>query len=359
MKETSSRNIGSHGQDLNDGSSLGPINDRINAEAVSIVPYSYRTLDRQWLLADSRVIDRPSPELWQVRGTRQIFLNELQSQQVGVGPAISIAPFIPNMDHFKGNSGGRILPIYRDGKNTKWNLLPGFLDLMNQQIAGHVTESMLFSYLAGITAFPAFSESFADDLRQGGVRLPITLQFDLFTEVADLGSTAIELFTYCEKTLNRETVQVTVRIKNGPHIMGEKAAFRGMPESAIYDSESETLHLGELSIGGVAEDVWSYQVSGMPVVKKWIGYRKFSPSTKWSSSLNEIITESWPKAWTEELLDLLHVITQLRNLESKHESLLEKVLAGPLLSNAAVNKAGLLPAPAYMTKPASESDGLL
>ena len=93
--------------------------------------------------------------------------------------------------------------------------------------------------------------------------------------------------------------------------------------------------------------------------KKWVGYRKAKPSAKWSSPLNDIVTETWPKAWTEELLDLLHVITQLRNLESQHETLLERVLSGPLLSNSAIKNAGLLPAPAYMTKPASSSEGLL
>jgi hypothetical protein len=222
-----------------------------------------------------------------------------------------------------------------------------------------VEEAALFSYIVGVAAFPAFSETFAVDLRDGGVRLPITLQSGLFSEVADLGSTAIELFTYCERTLNRTRVQSSVRLKNGPEIVGGRASYRGMPETAIYDPETEILHLGELAIGGVAENVWNYQVSGMNVVKKWIGYRKATPTTRGSSPLNDIVTESWPKAWTDELLDLLHVITQLRDLESRHSSLLKKVLAGPLLSNSSLQKAGLLPAPNFMTKPANPSDGIL
>jgi hypothetical protein len=359
MKETSSRNIGSRGEDLDDGSVLGTINERINAESASIVRYSFRTLDRQWLLADSRVIDRPSPELWKVRGPRQVFFNELQSQQIGSGPALSLAPYIPNMDHFKGNSGGRILPVFRDKKNSVWNLLPGLMDLLNQHLSKSINEATLFSYISGITAFPAFSSRFTDDLREGGVRVPVTLDRVLLMEVADLGSTAIELFTYGEKTLNREKVRSSVRLKNGPHVVGARAVPREMPESAVYDSDSETLHLGDLVVGGVSESVWNYQVSGMHVVKKWVGYRKANPSAKWSSPLNDIVTETWPKAWTEELLDLLHVITQLRSLESKHEILLDQVLSGPLLSNSAIKNAGLLPAPAHMTKPASASDGLL
>ncbi len=359
MKETSSRTISSTGKDLETNEVLGQLNRGLNRDPVSIVRYSFRTLDRQWLLADSRVIDRPSPELWQVRGTRQIFLNELQSQPVGIGPAISIAPYIPNMDHFKGNSGGRVLPIFRDGENSKWNLLPGLLEILSKGLNVEVKEAALFSYIAGVAAFPAFSETFAVDLRDGGVRLPITLQSDLFSDVADLGSTAIELFTYCEKTLNREQVQSTVRLKIGPNVVGDKAVFRSMPESATYDSENETLHIGELTIGGVAENVWNYQVTGMHVVKKWIGYRKATPTTRGSSPLNDIVAESWPKTWTDELLDLLHVITQLRSLESRHSSLLKKVLAGPVLLNSSLKEAGLLPAPDFMTKPAKPSDGIL
>lgn len=359
LKETDTRSISSRGVDLANGEELGPINMRVNSEPVSIVRSSYRTLDRQYLLADSRVIDRPRPELWQVNGSKQIYFSAMEAHAIGAGPGLTIAPYIPDNDHFKGNSSGWVYPVFRDSKNQEWNLLPGLVEILNDQLSEPIDNAMLFSYIAGVTAFPAFSSHFTNDLRQGGVRLPLTLHFDLFKEVADLGSTAIELFTYCEKTLNKEKVQNSVRLKSGPYVVGDKVTFRGMPESAIYDPESKTLKLGELTIGGVAESVWSYQVSGMPVVKKWIGYRKSSPSTKWSSPLNEIITESWPKAWTEELLDLLHVITQLRTLEPKHESLLEKVLAGPLFSNSSLKKAGLLPAPEYMTKPKTEVDGLL
>jgi hypothetical protein len=300
----------------------------------------------------------PSPELWQVRGPRQIFFTCLNAVPTEAGPTVSIAPYIPDLNYFHGRSG-KVLPVFRDKKNSEWNLLPGLLGLLNKQFSEPISEATLISYVAGITAFPEFSARFTDDLREGGVRIPITLKHDVLLAVSDLGSTAIELFTYCERTLNREKVQSLLRLKDGPQIVGERATPRGMPESVIYDSESESLHLGDLVISGVQENVWNYQVSGMHVIKKWVGYRKAKPSTKPSSPLNEIITETWPKAWTVELLDLLHVITQLRSLESQHEVLLDKVLNGPLLSNSAIKNAGLLPAPAYMTKPASSSGGFL
>jgi hypothetical protein len=64
----------------------------------------------------------------------------------------------------------------------------------------------------------------------------------------------------------------------------------------------------------------------------------------------------WEPRATQELVVS---IAQLRSLESKHEILLAKVLNWPLLSNSAIKNAGLLPAPAHMTKPASASDGFL
>lgn len=359
LKETETRSISSLGVDLATGEELGPINSRINSEPVTIVRCSFRTLDRQYLLADSRVIDRPRPELWDVYGTKQIFFSAMEAHAVGEGPGLSIAAHIPDNDHFKGNSSGWVYPVFRDLSNQEWNLLPGMMVILSEKLNEEISEATLLSYIAGVTAFPGFSARFTDDLREGGVRIPITLDRDVLIEVADLGSTAIELFTYCEKTLNREKVRSSVRLKNGPHVVGARAVPREMPESAVYDSDSETLHLGEIAVGGVPESVWNYQVSGMHVVKKWVGYRKANPSAKWSSPLNDIVTETWPKAWTEELLDLLHVITQLRILEPKHEILLAKVLSGPLLSNSAIKNAGLLPAPAHMTKPASAAHGFL
>ncbi len=358
MKETSSRNVGSHGEDLHSGSRLGPLNDRINSEVVSIVRYAFRTLDRQWLIADSRVIDRPSPELWQVRGPRQVFFNELHSHPIGEGPSIAITALIPNLDHFHGR-GGRVLPVFRDKKNSEWNLLPGLLKVLNNEVDSDINEATLIAYIAGICAFPAFSSRFAKDLKQGGIRIPISLDRELINEVADLGSKAIELFTYCERTLNQETIKSEVRLKNGPSVVGSRSTPTYMPDVGEYDEDAETLCIGDLVIAGVAPSVWNYQVSGMMVVKKWIGYRKASPSTKWSSPLNEIVTESWPKVWTEELLDLLHVVTQLRNLETAHQSLLDRVISGPTLANSSLEAAGLLPPPKHMTKPSVQDRGLL
>lgn len=358
MKETASRTVSSEGEDLDSRAHLGAINQRINSEPASIVRYSFRTLDRQWLLADSRVIDRPSPELWAVRGKKQFFFNQLAAQPTGTGPAVVVAGYVPNMDHFKGNSGGSVLPAFRDANGTLFNILPGLCDLLSKRTGTRVDDGMLVSYIAGLAAFPAFSKRFSGDLREGGVRIPLTLDYDTMRDVSALGSDAIELFTYCERTVGRTQPRKSVRVSDGPRLVGDKNSLRICPDNANYDPELEQIRLGEIVIGNVPASIWAYEVSGMPVVKKWLGYRKAVPTTKWSSPLNEIVTTTWPKVWTEELLDLLNVIAQLRSLENQHEVLLGRVLEGPMLTVQQIKDAGLLPPPLWSTKPASRDGGL-
>lgn len=56
-----------------------------------------------------------------------------------------------------------------------------------------------------------------------------------------------------------------------------------LPERIRYDAESETLHIGEGTFAPVPEAVWTYDVGGMPIIKKWFGYRKASPNSKRTS----------------------------------------------------------------------------
>jgi hypothetical protein len=51
------------------------------------VPYAYRSFDRQWIIPDNRVINRPNPQLWQIRSERQIFLTALSRTSPSSGPA--------------------------------------------------------------------------------------------------------------------------------------------------------------------------------------------------------------------------------------------------------------------------------
>ncbi len=71
-----------------------------------IVRVAYRSLDRQYLILDARVIDRPRPELLEIRADPQIFVSEQHANQINDGPGLTFAALVPDMDHYQGHHGG-------------------------------------------------------------------------------------------------------------------------------------------------------------------------------------------------------------------------------------------------------------
>ena len=68
-----------------------------NATVPSIVPYTYRSFDRQWILADDRLLDRRSPKIWRVHSHRQVYMTSLLSHVLGQGPAAVATAAIPDL----------------------------------------------------------------------------------------------------------------------------------------------------------------------------------------------------------------------------------------------------------------------
>ena len=65
--------------------------------------YAWRSFDRQWIIADGRLMSRPRPDLWRVHGERQVYLTTLFSQFApGPGPAFtsSACATVPDLRSF-------------------------------------------------------------------------------------------------------------------------------------------------------------------------------------------------------------------------------------------------------------------
>jgi len=97
-----------------------------NESHQSIIRYSHRSFDRQYLLADNRLISRPRPNLWQTHNENQIYFATLFSYPLEDGPAITVCPNIPDLDYFRGSAGAKVvMPLYRNVEATDPNILPG------------------------------------------------------------------------------------------------------------------------------------------------------------------------------------------------------------------------------------------
>ena len=132
-----------------------------------------------------------------------------------------------------------------------------------------------------------------------------------------------------------------------------------MPERIRYDEPNRALHVGDGVIAPVAPAVMAFEVSGMPVVKHWFGYRKRKPDGTRSSPLNDIVATTSTPAMTTELLDLLNVLGRCVALAPEQDRLLAKIVAGPLIRVEDLVSSGILPVPnsaKKMPKPEPESD---
>jgi hypothetical protein len=73
------------------------------------VRVGYRSFDRQRVLPDSRLMDRPRRDLWAARIPGNVFVIEQHSHVIKDGPGVVMSALIPDFDYFNARSG-RVLP---------------------------------------------------------------------------------------------------------------------------------------------------------------------------------------------------------------------------------------------------------
>jgi len=318
------------------------------------VRIGYRSFDRQWIIPDKRLINRPNPGLWQVRtAPEQLYLTTVNRTAPTPGPATTATALVPDLHHFHGR-GGRAFPLWLDAAATKPNLVPGLLDHLAGLYGTAPAPTEVFAYLAALLASPAYVATYAADLATPGLRVPLTADAALFAEAVALGAQVLWLHAYGERfgdpAAGRPVGPPRLPPGRRPLVNGAIPHDEaGMPEVIAYDPATCTLAVGAGRITPVEPAVWAYEVSGMRVVKRWFDRRKKDPDGRRSSPLDGLVPTTWDPAWTTELLELLNVLTLLVDLEPAQADLLDRIAAGPLVTVADLTTAGLLPVTARPT----------
>jgi hypothetical protein len=311
---------------------------------------SYRSFDRQWVIPDSRVIDFARPDLWWAVHPDQVFVVEQHSHEIRTGTGMVFAPLVPDMDYFNGR-GGRVLPLrHMDGSA---NLTPRLLTRLSERLGAPVSAEDFVAYLAGVVAHRGFTEQFADELTTPGIRVPLTTDATLWAEAADVGREVVWASTYGRAFADPEQGRPLDNIRYPAGDQRRPLNVKPIPARPLPASIShkgETLHVGDGTFAPVPESVWSYDVGGMQVVKKWFSYRKANPGGRVSSPLDNIHVTEWPHEWTIELNDLLTVLRRLVELEQRQAELLDQIIASPQLTVADLTARGILPVPAKARK---------
>lgn len=302
----------------------------MDAEPPPVERYAYRSFDRQFLLADIRLLSRPRPLLWHAHSNRQVYLTTLLTDPVGGGPAITACASVPDRHHFRGSFGGKTtVPLWRDAAASEANVTPGLLDALGDAYGRDVGAEGLLAYVYAVLACPAYTARFEVELEEPGPRVPITREPKLFAAAVEVGSRLLWLHTYGERFTGegRPAGQVP---------RGKARWTRPVPEDAeryprdfAYDEEASELRVGEGMVAPVARAVYEYDVSGLRIVQSWLGYRMPERAGRSSSPLDQIQPERWTAELNVGLLELLWTLEHTLTLHPKQEALLSEIVAGP------------------------------
>ena len=303
-----------------------------------IVRIGYRSLDRQYLIADARLLHSPS-SLWAGRIPGQVFACEMHTEHPGAGPGLSLTALLPEKHYFNNRGGGgRALPLlHPDGTP---NLPPGLLTALGATLGPGIAAEDVMFYVAGVVAHSSYVEQFDEELRTPGLRVPVTADRTLWDQAVALGQHAVWLQTYGERG-RHPSGAARVRDTPGPHPVYAVPVGTRMPTGLLYDPERETLHLGDGAWTGVTEEARAYTVGGRNVLDSWVAYRRADPAGKRRSPLSDLVVQVWPSEWSVELSELLSVITQLTDLELDQETLLGSILLAPKISRELLATAGV------------------
>lgn len=243
--------------------------------APTTVEVCYRSFDRQYIVADSRLLDRSRPALWAAALGNQVFLIEQHSRFPGSGPGVVFSHLVPDKNCFN-NRSGRALPVFHPDGSP--NVAPGLLEALSVALDRTVTATDLSAYVAGISAHPEYVDMFSEPLHFSGNHVPITADAALWDAAVEIGYNIIWLHTYGHRGTPMPGIS---RIMDSPQEgytlpKYDEAVGTTMPSKVTYDESSCTIRLGTGRWSNVAPEVWSYTVGGVQVIDSWVGYRRKS-----------------------------------------------------------------------------------
>jgi predicted helicase len=336
------------------------------------VSYGFRSFDRQWIIPDNRLINRPNPQLWRVRSKDQIYLTAFTEESPTSGPALTFTNSIPDLHHYKGSFGGRVFPLLGEGGISTSNFRPKLLGFLSKTLGMTVNADDLFSYIAAVAAHPAYTARFQGELLTPGLRIPLTTDASVFKSAIELGRSIIWLHTFGESLTDQKagrpdgpprlSADRRPKIPRGGEIPSDAGE---MPDTIDYDGSKKRLLVGSGYVENVEPAVWKYEVSGKQIILQWFSYRKadrerpIMGDRRPPSPLGKIQPDHWLPEYTTDLLNLLNVLGLLVDLEPKQAALLEQICSSPTIPVSEFESAGALekaPTIKRKTKPSDVKD---
>ena len=305
--------------------------------------YARRSFDRQWLLPDLRVVDRPNVPLWSLRDAPgQLFLTAATTGVPPGGPALVSTAALPQFNHFNGERS-RVWPLWLDRDGAEANLADDVLPVLEDETGVAVSAADLIAYVTAVVAHPGYGARFARELSSGVVRVPVTTDAEVLVRGTALGHEVLRMQTLGEH-----------RPPAAPAPSARAAPARGRAgpppagSAVVAPAGQPTRHRHLRPLGRHADHRRRRGHGHHPRRlglrgRRHAGHRAVARATadpgarRRQSRLDLITVDAWEAGWTAELLLVLSALTGLRSTEAAQQALLDEVLQGPHLARADVD----------------------
>lgn len=308
-----------------------------NAPMPRVERFAFRSFQRFWCFADSRIGTVLKPVLWNVIADNQVFLTSLLTGVIGHGPAATAAINVPDKHHFRGSYGGKdVIPLWRDPEAHTANVAASFVVALKGAFGKAPSAEDIFAYAYAVLANPGYVRRNEEELQVPGPRLPVTKDKALFERGAALGRELLRWHTYGERF--RDKGDKFKLVGSAKVLTSIPTTSTKYPEKHKYDDKKQVLRVGDGEVGNVSPEVWNFSVSGLQVVKSWLDYRMKKGAGKKSSPLDDIRPERWTDDMTGDLLELLWVLEWTLAKYPELDAWLDEVLAGSLFTGDEIPK---------------------
>ena len=267
----------------------------------------YRPGDRRWFYNDLQLLNRPGPELQRVWGNDNEALYALPSG-TGAGPAVWCHGLLPDYHAFRGSYGGYAFLLHdRRPATAGSNVSQELLDGLSAAYGAPVTPEEAFNAILCLLSATSYTLRFAEDLEDVFPHIPFPADHASFQESARIGAEIRAVQTFARRPAGAFANQAFVRLDTAP--TGQLAA--GNPDGT-------TLALcenGSASVSGLPAALWAFEVSGYPVLQRWLEGRQ---------------GQTVDLALFDEFRDLCGRLTELVDLYGQADTVLQNALAAPL-----------------------------
>ena len=233
---------------------------------------SYRPFDLRWFYNDLRLLNRSGPQLQRVWGPQNICLYAMPGG-AGTGPAVWCHGLLPDYHAFRGSYGGYAFPLHdRRPESAGSNVSAALLGGLAAAYGVAVTPDEVFDAILCLLSARSYSLRFAEDLEDVFPHVPFPADHAVFVRAAQLGARlrTIQTFDPAHPPA-RNADPAFVRLATAP------TPGAGLAPS---DPEGDRLTLcadGSGQVEGLPNALWSFEVSGYPVLRRWLEGRAGQP----------------------------------------------------------------------------------